>query len=83
MTQMPTAKFFLKVEQMLFISHNYGYTVNFFQDEMNTVVAGIEKPIRAKKIRELFDMLLANFDADGDGRLSLAEFTDSMKGMKF
>ena len=56
---------------------------NFFQDEMDTVVAGIEKPIRAKKVRELFDMLLANFDADGDGRLSLAEFTDSMKSMKW
>jgi len=53
------------------------------QDEMDTVVAGIEKPIRAKKVRELFDMLLANFDADGDGRLSLAEFTDSMKSMKW
>ena len=57
--------------------------VNFFQDEMKTVVAGIEKPIRAKKVRELFDMLLANFDADGDGRLSLAEFTGSMQTMKF
>ena len=57
--------------------------VNFFQDEMKTVVAGIEKPIRAKKVRELFDMLLANFDADGDGRLSLAEFTASMKTMKW
>jgi len=53
------------------------------QDEMKTVVAGIEKPIRAKKVRELFDMLLANFDADGDGRLSLAEFTASMKTMKW
>jgi len=53
------------------------------QDEMDTVVAGIEKPIRAKKVRELFDMMLANFDADGDGRLSLAEFTDSMKSMKW
>jgi len=53
------------------------------QDEMDTVVAGIEKPIRAKKVRELFDMLLANFDADGDGRLSLAEFTGSMKSMKW
>merc|ERR1712008_545204 len=53
------------------------------QDEMKTVVAGIEKPIRAKKVRELFDMLLANFDADGDGRLSLAEFTGSMQTMKF
>ena len=50
---------------------------------MNTVVAGIENPVRAKKLRELFDMLLANFDADGDGRLSLTEFTDSMKGMKY
>ena len=50
---------------------------------MDTVIAGIEKPIRAKKLRELFDMLLANFDADGDGRISLTEFTDSMKTMKF
>ena len=57
--------------------------VNFFQDEMDTVIAGIEKPVRAKKIRELFDMMLANFDADGDGRISLTEFTDSMKTMKF
>lgn len=53
------------------------------QDEMNTVVAGIEKPIRAKRLRELFDMLLANFDTDGDGRLSLAEFSDSMKTLKW
>jgi len=53
------------------------------QDEMDTVIAGIEKPVRAKKVRELFDMMLANFDADGDGRISLTEFTDSMKTMKF
>ena len=57
--------------------------VNFFQDEMDTVIAEIEKPVRAKKVRELFDMMLANFDADGDGRISLTEFTDSMKTMKF
>ena len=61
----------------------WSHYVNFFQDEMDTVIAGIEKPIRAKKLRELFDMLLANFDADGDGRISLTEFTDSMKTMKW
>jgi len=53
------------------------------QDEMNTVVAGIEIPVRKKRLRELFDMLLANFDTDGDGRLSLAEFSDSMKTLKW
>ena len=50
---------------------------------MNTVVAGIEKPQKAKRIRELFDMLLANFDTDGDGRLSLFEFSESMKTLKW
>ena len=50
---------------------------------MNTVVAEIEKLIRAKRLRELFDMLLTNFDTDGDGRLSLAEFSDSMKTLKW
>ena len=50
---------------------------------MNTVVAGIEKPMKAQRIRELFDMLLANFDMDGDGRLSLFEFSESMKTLKW
>ena len=50
---------------------------------MNTVIAGIEKPNRAKRLREFFDMLLANFDMDGDGRLSLAEFSGSLKTLKF
>ena len=50
---------------------------------MNTVVAGIKIPVRKKRLRELFDMLLANFDTDGDGRLSLAEFSESMKTLKW
>jgi len=53
------------------------------QDEMNTVVAGIEKPIRAKRIRQCFDVMLANFDADGDGKLSLFEFSEAMKTLQF
>jgi len=51
------------------------------QDEMDTVVSGIEKPNRAKRVREIFDLMLQNFDADGDGRISWAEFTESMKSL--
>ena len=57
--------------------------VKFLQDEMNTVVAGIDRPIRAKRIRQCFDVMLANFDADGDGKLSLFEFSEAMKTMQF
>jgi len=69
--------------RQLFKTYDLNLDGYITQDEMDTVVAGIEKPIRAKRLRELFDMLLANFDTDGDGRLSLAEFSDSMKTLKW
>ena len=53
------------------------------QDEMNTVVAGIDNEVRAKRMRQYFDMMLANFDADKDGQISLTEFTESMKTLKY
>ena len=53
------------------------------QDEMNTVVAGIDNEVRAKRMRQYFDMMLANFDADKDGQISLSEFTESMKTLKW
>lgn len=53
------------------------------QDEMTTVVDGIENPVRSKKVRQIFDMLLTNYDADDDGRISLNEFSESMRKMKW
>merc|ERR1711971_10995 len=53
------------------------------QDEMNAVVAGIDRPIRAKRVRQCFDVMLANFDVDGDGKLSLFEFSEAMKTLQF
>merc|ERR1712168_1038662 len=38
---------------------------------------------KAKIMKEMFDFVLHNFDCDGDGNISVEEFTSAMKTMKF
>lgn len=38
---------------------------------------------KAKIMKEMFDFVLLNFDCDGDGNISVEEFTTAMKSMQF
>ena len=56
------------------------------QSEMDKIVAKINesgKTTMAKDMRERFDSMLVNFDANGDGMISLTEFSEAIKSVKF
>ena len=55
------------------------------QSEMDKIVAKMNESgntAMAKEKRETFDSMLANFDANGDGMISLTEFLEAIKNMK-
>ena len=55
------------------------------KSEMDTIVAKMNESgdtAMAREKRCTFDSMLANFDANGDGMISLAEFLDAIKSMK-
>ena len=55
------------------------------QDEMKTVVANIKETgdeFMANIMRQTFDLMLKNFDANNDGMISISEFINAIKNMK-
>ena len=52
---------------------------------MDAVVAAINESgdeDMARKMRDTFDLMLKNFDANDDGKISISEFTNAIKTMK-
>ena len=55
------------------------------QAEMDTVVAKLKDSgddFMAKNMRDNFDLMLKNFDANGDGKISISEYVNAIKNMK-
>ena len=75
---------------LMMIKDKQGYVENMFkeydlnsdgvitQDEMKTISAGMKCPIHAKKMKEFFNFMLSNFDANGDGEIDKQEFLDGV-----
>ena len=56
------------------------------KSEMETIVAQIKargEAEKGKKMEELFNIMLKNFDDDGDGKINIFEFTNAIKSLKF
>merc|ERR1719431_2112113 len=55
------------------------------KEEMEAVVASIKESgneLKANEMRENFDVMLKNFDANGDGKISISEYVNSLKNIK-
>ena len=55
------------------------------QEEMDAVVASIKESgneLKANEMRDNFDIMLKNFDANGDGKISISEYVNSLKNIK-
>ena len=55
------------------------------QSEMDKIVEKMNESgntTMAKDMRERFDSMLANFDANGDGMISLTEFSEAIKSLR-
>ena len=56
------------------------------QSEMDEIVAKMNESgntTMAQDMKERFESMLANFDANGDGMISLTEFSEAIKSVKF
>ena len=52
---------------------------------MDAVVASIKESgdeLMANKMRENFDMMLSNFDSNGDGKISISEYVNALRNIK-
>ena len=55
------------------------------QDEMDAVVDSIKESgdeLMANKMRENFDIMLRNFDSNGDGKISISEYVNALRNIK-